>query len=327
MPSIPAVGKISDVSNVQVALVQGGSQFVRASLSGIAAALKSEMGAGDVSGPTTATDGNLAAFDGDGLTLKDSGKKPSDFATAAQGTKADNARPKTDGSFSTNIIIDIAASGYLAVNSNPGSYSYFKGMKNNKSRWMAYFGDATAETGGNAGSDFGIVRFADDGTFLGYPFYIKRSTGAAKFGAPTGGYPDAEGKANFVDVEIQGESVKDALAALTTKTTAYESAEQTITAGGLLTLAHGLGAKPTRIRIYFVCKTAELGYSVGDEIELGDRQNSGGASGYGTVYKADATSIYVRMGSAIVGLLLNWSTGVQAQITNANWKIIVKAWP
>lgn len=322
MASIPAVGTISDISNVQVALVQGGTQLVRASLPGIAAALKATMGAGDVSGPSSATDGNLAAFDGDGLTLKDSGSKPSDFATAAQGTKADNAMPKAGGIMTGNLIISIAAGGYLAINSNPGSYSYFKGMKGNKNRWFAYFGDATAETGGNAGSDFGISRFGDDGTFLGNPLYIERSTGAVKFGAPTGGYPDAEGKANFVDVEIQGESVKDALDALTAKTTAYESAEQTPTLSGNGTLAHGLGVKPKSVWPVLICKTAEHGFAVGDEVPAEPINVSGIYCG---VYlRWDATNIYYAV-AARTAVAADQSTFSAFNPDPAKWNLIVRA--
>jgi len=49
-------------------------------------------GSGDVVGPSTATDGNLALFDGTtGKLLEDGGKKIADFATATQGAKADSA--------------------------------------------------------------------------------------------------------------------------------------------------------------------------------------------------------------------------------------------
>lgn len=53
-------------------------------------------GSGDVVGPGSATDGHIALFDtATGKAIKDGGKAISDFATAAQGTKADNAVPTT----------------------------------------------------------------------------------------------------------------------------------------------------------------------------------------------------------------------------------------
>lgn len=45
------------------------------------------------------TEDHFVAFGTDGYTVKDSGKSASDFATAAQGTKADAAMPKAGGTF------------------------------------------------------------------------------------------------------------------------------------------------------------------------------------------------------------------------------------
>lgn len=60
------------------------------------AATKSQVDA-TITGPSSAVDGNFVAFDGTSGTLgKDSGKKASDFATSAQGTKADGAAQATD---------------------------------------------------------------------------------------------------------------------------------------------------------------------------------------------------------------------------------------
>lgn len=50
-----------------------------------------------------AVEGNLAALDAAG-SLADSGKKPADFATAAQGAKADAALPKTGGTMTGNLV-------------------------------------------------------------------------------------------------------------------------------------------------------------------------------------------------------------------------------
>lgn len=51
-----------------------------------------EGGSGDVVGPASSTDGHLAVFSGaTGKLLEDRGVSPTDFATAAQGAKADTA--------------------------------------------------------------------------------------------------------------------------------------------------------------------------------------------------------------------------------------------
>ena len=45
-------------------------------------------------------------------------------------------------------------------------------------RWQMMLGDATAESGGNAGSDFALHRYSDVGAYLGGAFSINRQTGA-----------------------------------------------------------------------------------------------------------------------------------------------------
>ncbi|MGN6772614.1 MAG: hypothetical protein ACTHJQ_22610 [Rhizobiaceae bacterium] len=110
--AIPAIGTITDPGKTRVALVQG-QQIISAPATALSDAVGLISGGttgqvltkasdtdydtewadtGDFSGPSSATDGNLVAFDGTtGKLGKDSGKKPADFATAAQGAKADTA--------------------------------------------------------------------------------------------------------------------------------------------------------------------------------------------------------------------------------------------
>lgn len=70
-----------------------------------------DAGSGDVVGPASATDSNLAIFSGTtGKLLADSGASVSSFATAAQGAKADSAVQPADiedlvaGDGITNIV-------------------------------------------------------------------------------------------------------------------------------------------------------------------------------------------------------------------------------
>jgi hypothetical protein len=50
-------------------------------------------------------------------------------------------------------------------------------------RWAVEFGDTTAESGSNAGSNFKFSRYSDAGTFIDSPLTITRSNGNATFGA------------------------------------------------------------------------------------------------------------------------------------------------
>ena len=108
-------------------------------------------------------------------------------------------------------------------------------------------------------------------------------------------------------------------------TPAYTSGVQTITSGGLLTLAHGLSNAPSHIRCNLYCSTGEGGWTAGDVIEAGSTMEYGGNNGI-AVY-ADATNIYVRYGSATtVFLPPNKSTGASFSATNSYWRLIVEAW-
>lgn len=107
----------------------------------------------------------------------------------------------------------------------------------------------------------------------------------------------------------------------------YTSAEQAITAGGLLTLAHGLGVVPKLVVGQLICKTAENGYAIGDVIEMPlTNLNSTAANGYGCNARKDTTNVYIRYGSnASLWPAVNGTTGVYATLSAANWRLVVRA--
>lgn len=105
----------------------------------------------------------------------------------------------------------------------------------------------------------------------------------------------------------------------------YQSSAAAFVGGGLLTLTHGLGVKPTRISAALVCKTANIGYSVGDEIPYPTfATDSGGSTGLSVV--ATTTQIFVRMGASNF-VILDKASGVTTFFTAANWDIIIRARP
>jgi hypothetical protein len=107
----------------------------------------------------------------------------------------------------------------------------------------------------------------------------------------------------------------------------FQSTAQTITAGGALTIAHGLGRKPILAQFYLVNTTGELGYSIGDEVYIGNAHSSTTADNYGLSYTPDATNINIRYGSnANVFRLINKTTGAGIAITAANWTLVVRVW-
>lgn len=109
-------------------------------------------------------------------------------------------------------------------------------------------------------------------------------------------------------------------------TASFTSAEQTITAAGPLTLAHSLSAAPVFVQVRLKCTTAEFNYSVGDEIIANSHMQSSG-TGRGVSVVPDATNLNIRYGSfANTFSVLNKTTGAEGNITNASWKMIVRAW-
>ena len=110
-------------------------------------------------------------------------------------------------------------------------------------------------------------------------------------------------------------------------TKSFTSAEQTITSGGTLTLAHSLGVIPEMVQCRLVCKTAEANYSVGDIINADFQQTDAAINTLGYAWNVDATNVGIVFGTnAKVFLTKNKTTNAIIQLTNANWKLVVKAW-
>lgn len=111
-------------------------------------------------------------------------------------------------------------------------------------------------------------------------------------------------------------------------TEAFTSSEQTITSGGLLTLPHTLSSIPYLIMPYLICTTAELGYSIDDEVLINPAGNDpGGTGSRGFSVVPSDTTINIRYGNDVAAIkLIRKDTGASADITNANWKLIIRAW-
>lgn len=108
----------------------------------------------------------------------------------------------------------------------------------------------------------------------------------------------------------------------------YLSSPIAITAGGTFSLTHGLGQKPKYVTMYAKCLTADLGYSVGDEVEIpnGGIQVGGGIA-YGVQLVTGATMITGKFaGTTGPIVVLNKSTGGgPSSLTAAYWALYVRA--
>ncbi|ESZ78701.1 hypothetical protein X726_05135 [Mesorhizobium sp. L103C105A0] len=108
---------------------------------------------------------------------------------------------------------------------------------------------------------------------------------------------------------------------------AYESAQQTITAGGTLTLAHGLGVKPKLYIAVIQCTTADLAYSIGDEVAINPMLNTTDATVQAISMVPDTTNLNVRIGANSSSLRIMAKSGASlTNITNTSWRLVFRAW-
>ena len=105
----------------------------------------------------------------------------------------------------------------------------------------------------------------------------------------------------------------------------FTSGNQTLTSGGLLTIAHGLGRIPYQIEFKLKNLVSEHGWAVGDTLFMDISGNSAGDNRPHSVY-ADAVNIYIRLGITANAFVIGVkSTGADTSITNASWALIVRA--
>lgn len=104
----------------------------------------------------------------------------------------------------------------------------------------------------------------------------------------------------------------------------FISSQQVITAGGSLSIAHGLGTKPKLIDVTIICLVADGGYAIGAELNV-TYSDANGASSYGVGVDRGATNLSLKFG--VTGLtLINATTGAAFVITPANWRLVARAW-
>jgi len=112
----------------------------------------------------------------------------------------------------------------------------------------------------------------------------------------------------------------------------FVSAEYAIGSGTSYTIPHGLSIAASDItktdfEIFLVCKTAELGYAVGDIVRFDSMHpTSASTAGVGIVVIIDSTNIKIKFGNNSPNGIyaLSFATGAPTGFTTANWKVIFK---
>lgn len=72
----------------------------------------------------------------------------------------------------------------IYLDSAAGQYTMLVSRTNTVLRWQLLNSDNAPETGSNAGSNWSLNRYSDNGTFLGTPISISRATGIVNFSGP-----------------------------------------------------------------------------------------------------------------------------------------------
>ena len=103
----------------------------------------------------------------------------------------------------------------------------------------------------------------------------------------------------------------------------FTSSEQTVALDTLLSVSHSIGSLPNLWTVMLRCKTAEEGYSIGDEVGMGG--DWGDSTSQGAQAAADASAIVITQGHNLV-IKDQSSKNDDAALTVGNWRWVIRAW-
>jgi hypothetical protein len=106
----------------------------------------------------------------------------------------------------------------------------------------------------------------------------------------------------------------------------YESAQQSLSNGGLITLSHGLGVEPKIIDLYLICTSSDSGYSAGDKINANMNSSNSGSDKFNTYYFT-SSQIFVRFADSSTCFRAgNKGSGAANSLDNSKWDLVVRAY-
>src|SRR5436190_8699438 len=102
---------------------------------------------------------------------------PIDPQDAATKDYADTKAPLAGGVPFTGDVVIKEDTPSITLDGKDGFKNSIYGQKGDKNRWEIVLGNATLESGSDAGSNFELVNYHDDGTVIGDVLFGTRSTG------------------------------------------------------------------------------------------------------------------------------------------------------
>lgn len=102
----------------------------------------------------------------------------------------------------------------------------------------------------------------------------------------------------------------------------FTSGERAVGSGQGETLQHGLGATPSLLYAYLLCKSAEHGFGIGETLPI-ECLTSG--SSVPVIVSANATNVYYRFNTALNLTSLHRTTGQVVNLTESKWRLVVTA--
>lgn len=110
-------------------------------------------------------------------------------------------------------------------------------------------------------------------------------------------------------------------------TKSFESAQQMIASGALLTLPHSLSVRPPLYAVFGQCISADAGYASGEEAVFSVFTSTDPAAAKGMSVRANATNILVRFGSDASPIrVIRADNGDEIDIDETKWRLVARAW-
>jgi hypothetical protein len=120
-------------------------------------------------------------------------------------------------------------------------------------------------------------------------------------------------------------TIKEATNRVFSKSSIFTTSGAFPTAAGVTNYAHGFAAVPSLYLITIKNTSAELGYSINDEVHFaGDIYP--GTTGNRFTHGVDATNVFLLSEGAGSTSILRKDTQAIATITKASWNVVVRAW-